>query len=127
MPVPADWDGPAVRQVLFAMSKGKAHGLDGWFLEEFRLLPEFLLDAMAQLFNRVEGGACWPSAMIAPEGVLLPKGASRHDPMDRRPVWLLPVVYRVWAAGRWRSGWRSGQGLVAWRGLKTRRGPWPFA
>ena len=36
------------------------------------------------------------------------------DPMDRRPVWLLPMLYRVWAAGRasvfarWRTSWPDG-------------------
>ena len=31
--------------------------------------------------------------------------------MDRRPIWLLPILYRVWAAGRaqliarWRASW----------------------
>ncbi len=33
------WDLPAVQHVLHAMKSGKAVGLDGWALEELRLLP----------------------------------------------------------------------------------------
>eukprot|EP00974_Lingulodinium_polyedra_P125963 11196458-Lingulodinium_polyedra.AAC.1 len=33
--------------------------------------------------------------------------------MDRRPIWLLPMLYRVWSAGRARdmAGW-----VAAWGG-----------
>ncbi len=54
---------------------------------------------------------------MAPEGVLLPKG-STGDPLDRRPVWLLPSVYRLWAArrsrpfARWVSSWPGAPLLV---------------
>ena len=42
--------------------------------------------------------------------------ADLADPLARRPVWLLPVLYRVWAAGRaqlfarWRASWAGGDG-----------------
>ena len=45
-----------------------------------------------------------------PLGILLPKGGTA-DPLDRRPIWLMPMLYRVWAARRsrdwkrWRHSW----------------------
>eukprot|EP00959_Pyramimonas_sp_CCMP1952_P358824 7513580-Pyramimonas_sp.AAC.1 len=39
--------------------------------------------------------------------------------MERRPIWLLPMIYRVWAAGRARlfARWR-----LSWAGEDVQRG-----
>ena len=57
-------------------------------------------------------------ALCCPEGLLLPKGAAADpgDAMERRPVWLLPMLCRLWAAcrteffGRWRASWPEAEG-----------------
>ncbi len=102
MDTPAAWTGAQVRAAVAAMSARKAGGLDGWQVAEFKVLPLYLLEGLAALFNYVEQGGEWPDHVVAPEGVLLPK-ASGFTPLDRRPIWLLPVVYRIWAAGRARA------------------------
>ena len=39
--------------------------------------------------------------------------------MERRPIWLLPMIYRIWAAGRARlfARWR-----LSWAGEDVQRG-----
>ena len=99
------WSAGLVRATLAAMSKGKAPGLDGWGVAELRSLPDTLLVLVAELFEAVEGSGRWPEQLRCPEGLLLPKAGAKDpgDPTERRPIWLLPMLYRVWAAGRART------------------------
>ena len=116
-PERAPWTAELVRVVLEKMAKRKAPGLDGWAVAELLLLPTELLEWVAQLFEGVERLGCWPDTLCPAEGLLLPK-AGDGGPMDRRPIWLLPMLYRVWAAGRaqvfarWRQSWAGGDGGV---------------
>jgi ribonuclease HI len=112
------WSAALVRSLLRRMPRRKAVGLDGWSVAELRLLPDELLAWCAELLETVERTGTWPEALRRPEGLLLPKGgpADAGDPMERRPIWLLPMLYRLWAAGRaqlfakWRSSWPGGDG-----------------
>eukprot|EP00974_Lingulodinium_polyedra_P030716 2956559-Lingulodinium_polyedra.AAC.1 len=68
---------------------------------------------LADFFNAMEAAGAWPG--VGPEGLLLPKpGGDDADPTQRRPIWLLPMAYRVWAAGRAgdMAGW-----IAAWGGV----------
>jgi ribonuclease HI len=119
-PARTPWTIDAVRDVLRRMAKRKAAGLDGWSVAELRLLPDELLEMVVRLFEAVEDQGRWPTQLCAPEGLLLPKGGATNsgDPMDRRPIWWLPMLYRVWAAGRarlfarWRLSWPDGDGSL---------------
>ena len=112
-PERAPWTVQLLKAVLAAMARGKAPGLDGWRVAELRLLPDSLLQWLADLLEEVERGGAWPAALRQPEGLLLPKAgaADPGDPTERRPIWLLPMAYRVWAAGRakafaaWCASW----------------------
>ena len=111
------WTAALVRSLLRRMPRRKAVGLDGWSVPELRLLPDALLEWIAALLETVERTGKWPEALSRPEGLLLPKvGGDAGDPMDRRPIWLLPMLYRLWAAGRaqlfarWRASWPGGDG-----------------
>ena len=111
------WTVSFLRALLKRMPKRKAVGLDGWAVAELRLLPEEILGWVVELFEAVERLGRWPDALSRPEGLLLPKPGD-GGPMDRRPIWLLPMLYRVWAAGRaqlfarWRLSWGDGDGSV---------------
>jgi ribonuclease HI/endonuclease/exonuclease/phosphatase family metal-dependent hydrolase len=111
------WTVEGVKGILRRMAKRKASGLDGWTVAELRLLPDELLGLIVLMFEAIEAGGSWPEQLKEPEGLLLPKGVGDlGDPMDRRPIWLLPMLYRVWAAGRaqlfarWRASWPDGDG-----------------
>ena len=58
-----------------------------------------LLDWVAALLALVEDTGAWPQELCRGETILLPKGGA-SDPLDRRPITLLPILYRIWAALR---------------------------
>ena len=88
------------------MAARKAPGLDGWTVAELRLLPAWWHERVAHVLEAVERAGRWPETARQPAGLLLPKPGG-----GQRPIWLLPMVYRVWAHGRaplwaaWREAW----------------------
>ena len=58
-----------------------------------------MLEWAAKLLEIVEDTGTCPQELSRGETVLLPKGGTA-DPLDRRPITLLPVLYRIWAARR---------------------------
>ena len=48
------------------------------------------------MMEAVETCGRWPDALREGEPVLLPKGGSA-DTLDRRPITLLAIIYRLWA------------------------------
>ena len=85
--------------VLRTYSAGKAAGPDGWRVRELKMWKGPLLDWTAELLAMVETTGRWPTELTRAETVLLPKGGT-DDPLDKRPITLLPMLYRVWAALR---------------------------
>ncbi|CAK0847227.1 unnamed protein product, partial [Prorocentrum cordatum] len=118
-PERAPWTAETVSSLLRRMPRRKKPGLDGWTAKELRLLPPELHGWIAELFEEIEACGSWPSELVEPEGLLLPKPGGGADPMDRRPIWLLPILYRLWAAGRARlfARWR-----LRWAGEEVQRG-----
>ena len=124
-PARTPWTAGMVRALLRKMPRRKKPGLDAWTVAELRLLPDALLGWIAELFEAVEARGAWPQHLREPEGLLLPKPDGGGEALDRRPIWLLPILYRLWAAGRaqlfarWRLAWagddvRAGAEELAW-------------
>ena len=108
------WTLERIQSLLRRLQRSKAPGLDGWRAGELRLLPSWLHSWLAAIFEQVELGGEWPEQLRRPEGVLLPKPGEAppgHPGLHRRPIWLLPMAYRLWAAGRakdfaaWQQQW----------------------
>ena len=102
----------AVAAGIWALPLGRAPGPDDWSAEDLRLWPEVLVRGLAALFRLVERCGRWPAALAAADVVLLPKaGSSPDEPLQRRPITLLPIPYRLWARLRlpvvesWRATW----------------------
>ena len=85
-------------------SKAKTIGAHSWWCGgkfnalELKLCAP-LLQWVAELLTIVEDTGAWPAELSRGETVLLPKGGS-SDPLDRRPITLLPIQYRIWASLR---------------------------
>ena len=124
MSEPGKWTITMIKGTLGAMSARKAPGMDEWCVQEMRIWPDCLLNALADIYNKVEAEGKWP-CIGEPFGVLLEKGGTAKE-ADKRPIWILPMAYRVWASARakelakWRMQWPGkqaleGADLAAWR------------
>ena len=85
--------------VVASWGSSKAPGMDGWTPAELKDWPVGLLALLADIYAEVEKQGRWPADLSCNMVAMLPKGGTA-DPADRRPVVLLPVVYRLWAALR---------------------------
>ena len=81
-------------RVLKTYSAAKAAGPDGWQIKELKLWRGPLLEWVAALLALVEDTGVWPQGLCRGETILLPKGGT-SDPLDRRPITLLPILYRI--------------------------------
>jgi len=80
-------------------SNRKAPGADGWRPAELKQWPIGLFNLLVVFYEAIEGGQPWPAPLDVSLVALLAKGGT-EDPEDRRPIVLLPIVYRLWAAVR---------------------------
>eukprot|EP00971_Amphidinium_carterae_P201857 4005256-Amphidinium_carterae.2 len=78
------------------IKKGKAVGPDQWTAKELRALGKEAINALEALFLREQQGQ-WPEALRDLLYLQLPKEGAK-EAGQRRPIALLPMIYRVWAA-----------------------------
>jgi hypothetical protein len=110
-PAPPALTEDEVAAAMQSLPCGKAPGLDDWIGEELRLWPRPLARGLLQLLVAVGRLGRWPDGLSGAEVVLpLKPDGDPTAPLDRRPLNLLPVVYRLWARlrGRAVSSWRRG-------------------
>eukprot|EP00973_Karenia_brevis_P094598 12423279-Karenia_brevis.AAC.1 len=100
------------------MRDHQASGLDGWRVAEMRRLPAILLDALADMFNIIEETGRWPAALQQASVSMASKGEGMQ-PLNMRPISVMSVVYRLWAARRL-------QDLTAWQELWATNGQHAF-
>ena len=84
-----------------------AGGFDGWVWRELKVLPVSWFDGLARTLAKVEDSGIWPDGLLDAYIVMIPKTDGDATPLGRRPLSVLPVVYRIWASTR------MGQ-LVGW-------------
>ena len=93
-----------VVQAVARLPLRRAPGPDGWAGEELRLWPRPLVVALVAMLRTVEALGRWPLGLWAAEAVRLPKpGGDPDQPLQKRPITLLPVIYRLWARLRLRQ------------------------
>eukprot|EP00969_Alexandrium_andersonii_P067383 2973209-Alexandrium_andersonii.AAC.1 len=104
--------GPPVQQA-FNEATASAPGLDGWSNTELKRLPFAIYEALAMLYNAVERGSPWPSAITQARAAFLPKGDEPStQPLDVRVLTIASSIYRRWAALRlqqvapWAEKWQ---------------------
>eukprot|EP00971_Amphidinium_carterae_P351074 6491897-Amphidinium_carterae.2 len=113
----SSWRTGDLQAVINHCPLGKARGVDRWSIAELRLLPEQALEDLARFLKVVEEQGTWPKAIKEMLYLQLPKEGAR-DAGERRPIALLPQVYRHWCALRRHD-------VKAWRAKCTGRGEVP--
>ena len=103
--------GAELQDVAQRLQRTSAAGADGWRAAEIRALPFEFWERLAQMIQVCERLGQWPAALRIGVVSLLPK-AEATAPESMRPVVLLPMVYRIWAAARqpWVRSWASEAG-----------------
>ena len=82
-------DGAVLRGIARGLRPRVAAGADGWRALELKELPEVFWDRLADFLGACEAVGRWPEPLRVGIVALLP-----------RPIVLLPLVYRIWAAAR---------------------------
>ena len=92
---------PLVGQALFDVvhkTKPTAGSLDGWGWRELNCLPLAWFDCLAVILSRVELGGTWPEGALDAYIAMIPKVDGDCIPLGQKPLWVVPVVYRLWAS-----------------------------
>ena len=104
-----------IRIKLNKIKDASSAGLDCWAAKDLKQLPRGILQYLTKFYDMVERHGYWPFALTQAAVTLIPKGEG-VGPLDQRPLSVLPIVYRVWAASRcthctsWQERWiTSGQ------------------
>ena len=97
----------ALQETIRRMASNSACGPDGWRAGELKALPEAMLERLVVMLTVVESSGRWPEALATGFISLIPKGEGAA-PEKLRPISVMSVVYRAWAATRLRE-------LVAWQ------------
>lgn len=98
--------------------------MDGTLTVSNRCLCLFF-DMLAGLFNHVEATGEWPPHLMTGLISLIPKTDTSTDPADRRPIIVMPLLYRLWAGTRladilqWQETWAP----AGMHGFRPRHGP----
>ncbi|MCP4245298.1 MAG: hypothetical protein GY772_32580, partial [bacterium] len=92
-------DGAVLRDIVCRVPPHKAGGPDQWAFSELRLLPLAAFQRLAELLDLVEALGRWPSGLTGASVSMIPKPGA-VDATGLRPIGLMPVVYRLWAAAR---------------------------
>ena len=97
-PLPA-LEGQLLWDIVRRIPRDKAQGVDSWGARELKALPRQAYDDLAAVLGQIEKEGQWPPGLLGAIVTLLPKKGD-PGPLDQRPISLLPMVYRLWAAAR---------------------------
>ena len=92
-----------VGQMLADVVQGKgatAGSLDGWGWRELKVLLVSWYDGLARILTLVEDDGVWPDGLLDAYIAMIPKTDGDATPLGKRPLSVLPVVYRIWASAR---------------------------
>jgi hypothetical protein len=79
-------------------------GTDGWRFIELKRLPKQWFVYLADLYNTIENTeAPWPSTCNFTPITSLAKTQGTSDPLNIRPIAILPIIYNLYASCRFKS------------------------
>ena len=88
-----------IKGVIKKLKSEGATGLDHWGPADIQKLPDEILRWLVDLFNLIETVGRWPKALCWAAITLIPKGEGAQ-PLSQRPISIMSIVYRIWAAAR---------------------------
>eukprot|EP00973_Karenia_brevis_P005235 718680-Karenia_brevis.AAC.1 len=85
-----DITGEDIMRLLKKMRADSAPGMDGWRVDELKILPVCLLERLAELLNTIETFGRWPAGLDRALVSLIGKGAGAKA-LDLRPISVMSV------------------------------------
>ena len=77
-----------------------AGSLDGWVWRDLKALPASWYDGLAEILRLVEEESRWPQGLLDASIAWIPEVDSDATPLGQRPLFVLPLVYRLWVSVR---------------------------
>ena len=100
---PLKWTGAKVSAILRSYKKRTATGPDGWSRLDLASLPTEQHHQISRLFELIQAGVQWPVQMVTGFVCPVKKIEDAERPSEYRPIILMSMTYRLWAAGASRS------------------------
>ena len=94
-----DWTYGKVKRIAQCYKKHTAPGPDGWTRDDLASLQDDSYNDISQMFQCLQEGADWPIQLVTGFTCPVPKTTTASAPSEHRPIILLPLLYRYWAAG----------------------------
>ena len=82
------------------MKTRSACGPDFWSVSDLKNLPDEIFDLLPAVFNAIEAQECWHEPMLFAYCTLIPKEQGDCTPLGQRPLGVMSVLYRLYAAFR---------------------------
>ena len=82
-----------------------AGSLDGWGWRELKVLLVSWYDGLARILPAVEDTGVWPDGLLDAYIAMIPKTDGDATPLGLRPLYVLPIVSRIWASTRMGPAW----------------------
>ena len=100
LPTPSNDDGPPilsaeVRNAIKESQEGKAPGDDGITLEMIKLLEDFGIEKLTDLYNEIYSTGEFPEELLKSVYITLPKTARATDCSNFRTISLMPHVLKI--------------------------------
>ena len=89
--------GDLLWDVVRHIPRAKAQGLDACSPDDLKALPREAFDDLADVLTQVEAEGKWREGLSGAI-VALPPKKDDHGPLAQKPISLLPMVYKLWAA-----------------------------
>ena len=86
--------------MLKGVSTKSARGSCGFSVQELKLIPDALLQALFDLFHAMKDDHSWPEALVFVMVMCLPKVEGPCTALQIRPITVLSRLYRCWARFR---------------------------
>ena len=84
-----------------AKADATAGGLDGWQIDDLKLLNGNTIGWLGKMYDRIEQGAAWPAAANHAKASYLVKDEKKlDDPLSYRGLLITTLIYRIYASVR---------------------------